>query len=214
MLKVIFVGTSHELSKWAIWTFYSMYALAITFSLSFSLVNDWDEEYSLFEMICMLFAGLMLFSLILFVSVLFVKKLMDVNKAAGDAPKQGGNSLLSAITKQTILTLTSICSMVVVFSLNFVFNAIVTDILDSTIHAIFIYALGALIDVWTNFICIFLSYGAFDDYYTKICGCCDRKCKQLCDKSSNRTVSKKEGTISHEMMYSTSGPSADTHTSV
>ena len=187
-LKVVFVGTTYELSRCTIWTFYTMCALAIIFSLSFSFANDWQGEYSIVEMITMLGAGLMMFSLILFVSGMFVKKLMDVNKAAVDAQKKDGQNLLSAITKQTILSLTSICSMVVVFSLNFVFNAIVTDIFNSTAHADFIAVTFCLIDVWTNFICIFLSYGAFDDYYTKICGCCDTKCKQLCDKSDRKAV--------------------------
>ena len=34
-----------------------------------------------------------------------------------------------------------------------------------------------MMDIYTNFVCVILTYGPFTKQYTKICGCCDKKCK-------------------------------------
>ena len=178
-LRVVFDGTEYELSKCAIRTFFIMYALALIFIVVFAFVNDTDNDHSLLETAILLLVSLLLLSLILLLAILFVKKLIDVNRRCDGAQQNSANKLISGITKQTILTFTSISSLFMLFTLIFLLNAIATVYVEEFISIILIFS---LVDVWTNFVCIFLSYEAFDAYYTKMCGCCDTKCKQLCSK--------------------------------
>ena len=179
-LKFTFDGTAYALSKCAIWAFFCMYILMLAFALRSAFVNDWTEEYIFSGMTLALISILSGFSIISVLGLVFVKKLIDVNRDSGDSSQQATNSLLSTLTKQTILTLTSISSLLVFGAISSVLHE--RGLVMSSIHANVIYALCSLLDVWNNFICILLSYGAFDDYYMKVCGCCDTKCKQLCGK--------------------------------
>ena len=175
-LKVIFNGTAHRLSRCSIWLFSIVYICGITLGVAFSFVNDWESGgFSSIGSTLAFLTGLLGIFNISFLTFLFVRKLIDVNKHCRGAQKNDGGKLLSTITKQTILTLISISSLLAFFAKPFLFNV-------SPIHSIFFWAVFSLMDVWTNFICIFLSYGAFNRYYKRMCGCCDTSCKQLCGK--------------------------------
>ena len=178
-LKVVFDGTTYELSQCITWAFYIMYVLLILLEVSSLLAIYLSVEDSLIGGILALFSGLCVISMIFFLTFLLVTKLIDVNKRCDGAQQKDQNKLLSTITKQSILTLISIVSLLasVIFSLSFTRGLYV-----SSIDANFVYNLCLLIDLWTNFICILLSYHSFNAYYIKMCGCCDIKCKQLCGK--------------------------------
>ena len=200
-LKVVFNGTAYQLSRCTIRTFFAMYILTLVSGTAYTFVNDTTSS-SYFEIISVLLTDLLGISLIFFLTFLFVKKLIDVNKRSGGAQQNATNRLLSAITKQTILTFISISSLLLLITMSLLFNE--TGILTTSIHGNFVFTLCAFVDLWTNFICILLSYGAFNGYYTNMCGCCDTKCKQLCDKSGK---SQKNDRITLDKAESMSGPS-------
>ena len=210
-LKTVFDGTSYQLSQCTVWTFYSMYALFIILGVIVSSSNDVSGERPLtaVETTLTMLAGLLLLAIISLLTFLFVKKLIVVNKAISDASQNETNKLLSQITKQSILSLISISSFIVVLAI--IGFLAVAGFSTTSVHGIFIWIFFSLIDVWTNFICIFLSYRSFGDYYTKMCGCCDTRCKRLCRELNN---TEKNGTIAHENVESMSGPSVETTTSV
>ena len=192
--KLVFEGTAFELSQFTVWTFYIMYISAIILGIFVSFSNDLSGETGLssLQTILTLLCGLIGISIVSFLTVLFVKKLVDVNKYNDD------NNLLSTITKQTILSLISIASMLVLFAIIAADTA--TGLLSSSNHGAFIWNLFTLSDVWTNFLCIWLAYGAFGDYYDKICGCCDAKCKQFCSKLSKPKTNGKKAIDDVESM--------------
>ena len=179
-LKVVFDGTAYELSQCTKWTFYIMCLMSILPGIRASLLLDWSGRYSLIGTILTVLCIVMALSIIIFLTFLFVTKLIAVNKHCDGTQPNDENKMLSAITKQCILTLTSIASLLLFGTMFLLYYT--TGLLVSSIHANFIYALLSLIDVWTNFSCILLTYRSFNEYYTKMCGCWDAKCKQLCSK--------------------------------
>ena len=179
-LRVVFHGTTYQLSRFTKWAFLIMYILSIILVAFSLLVFILSRGHSSIWAISAPFAGLCLVSIIFFLTFLFVIKLIAVNKHCDGTHQKDDNKLLSTITKQSILTLISIASLLASVTIFFLLSW--TRLLASSINAYFVLALYSLVDIWTNFICIFLSYGAFNAYYSKMCGCCDTKCKQLCGK--------------------------------
>ena len=203
-LKVVFNGTAYQLSQCTRWTFNIMYILSIILWIFVSSVIDWSgsSSISLFAMIVVLFDGLLGFAIISFLCCLFVQKLFDVNKHCDGIQHKDENNLLWTITKQSLLTFISLFSgMVFVAIVTFLS---ITGLSVSSIHGAFVWISFALIDVWTNFICILLSYQAFDGYYSKMCGFCDLKCKRLCVRLSKPQKIEK---IQEEIIESMSGHS-------
>ena len=176
-LKVVFDGTAYRLSRFTTWAFYTMYILSSILAVSVQVVNILMGGHSPVRTILTSFSGLCGILMIFFLTFLFVTKLIDVNKHC-DGHRE--NKFLSTITKQSILTLISIASLLVSVVIFFLLSS--TGMYVSSIDAYFIWKLCVLIDIWTNFICILLSYQSFNAYYIKMCGCCDTKCKELCGK--------------------------------
>merc|ERR1712228_148728 len=89
----------------------------------------------------------------------------------------GSKQLISTITKITILLSISISSTIIVTIIDLI---ILSSYLD-TMFGWFILGIFKAIDIYANFICVFLSLETFYKIYFKICGCADKKCKQLCN---------------------------------
>ena len=179
-LKVVFDGTAYRLSQFTKWAFYIMYILSSILAVSVQVVNILMGGHSPVRTILTSFSGLCGISMIFFLTFLFVTKLITVNNNCDGAQQKAENKLLSTITKQSILALISIASLLVSVIIFFLVSS--TRLPASSIHAHFVSKLCLLIDIWTNFICILLSYQSFNTYYAKMCGCCDTKCKELCGK--------------------------------
>ena len=87
-----------------------------------------------------------------------------------------GDEYIAIITKVSLLVFASISMSLftlIATPLSFIFNSVHWEF---TRDCIFV------IDISTNFVSIFLSYKYFNDYYQRLCGCCDSKCQQLCTK--------------------------------
>lgn len=113
-------------------------------------------------------------------SFLFVSKLIVVNKRCNRA-QQDDTRLITTITKISILSFISITSTFFLAVLAIVFHSFgllyVTD-------GIFVFFICMTIDVFSNHVCILLSFGIFDEHYSKMCGCIDIECKRICRKVS------------------------------
>ena len=174
-LKVVFDGTTYRLSQRTKWAFFIMYVLLIFMVVSSQLVYILLGWHSSVGAILLSVAALSAILIIFFLTFLFVTKLIDVNKRCAC---QRETKWLFTITKQSVLTLISIVSSLVMLIIFFLLSS--TGLLALSIDANFVFHLCVLIDIWTNFICILLGYHSFNAYYFKMCGCCDIKCRQLC----------------------------------
>ena len=83
------------------------------------------------------------------------------------------DKFLSSMTKTTILTIISIF-----FSLLVPISGLFAQI----------HVLVLLLDIYTNFICVLLTYSIFDKQYRKCCGFCDSNFKKCVFKVGTETT--------------------------
>eukprot|EP01084_Bolivina_argentea_P088060 158978_1 len=139
-----------------------------------------------------LFAMVML-SLVL----LFVYKLIRVYRINSGMDNKD-EDLISAITKTTLLTTISISITIT--------NGIFTALWDSENNIVFRWFCHyiVLVDVFTNFICIIMSYKIYKGYYLVICRFIDSKCRDCCtytaqmDENHNATISQMVTNLSQQ----------------
>jgi len=122
---------------------------------------------------------------------------MDIShksmKSTQHRQKLINNKLLTTISKSTILALISL-TMTFLTPITMLFGYYTL----STSHNQTMYEAGtcllafcSLFDVYTNYICILLSYNCFDKMYVKVCGKCDKKCRAICiEKILNKKKTK------------------------
>eukprot|EP01083_Nonionella_stella_P070122 187440_1 len=113
---------------------------------------------------------------------LFVIKLTQSYRGMSD------QALISAITKLTVLNTISI-TITLVDGFVTVFFFGLSD--SKYFHWIDIASdYFSVLDTFTNFCCILLSYQSFKMYYWKVCLCCDSGCNVCISKMVNRTAQK------------------------
>jgi len=127
--------------------------------------------------------------------IVFVGRLLRVYKSLEFVDN---SFAVNAITR--LMVLTSI-SLIMTF----------LDVLSFVIHAVsevkykrgFTYVI--LLDVFTNFLCVSLSYAAFKNYYTAICSCYDHQCRicwtkviECCNKEKHDKVNEMIGAHIHD----------------
>ena len=105
------------------------------------------------------------------ISILFIKKLLDVNK---NLSKESSEELINVITKTSILTVIS-CIFTIILMISLIFQIFNEEYRNSIIPTWFL-----LSDSFTNFICISLQFKFFKREFYYFCGCMDRKCKSCC----------------------------------
>ena len=88
--------------------------------------------------------------------------------------KTKDQDLINLIAKNSLLAIISI----LVTLINMASWAPIQQI-DSPHYNVFVDFL-IVSDIYTNALCIFLSYKVFDGYYYKVCGFCDKKCIKKC----------------------------------
>eukprot|EP00485_Elphidium_margaritaceum_P010500 CAMPEP_0202706142 /NCGR_PEP_ID=MMETSP1385-20130828/18606_1 /ASSEMBLY_ACC=CAM_ASM_000861 /TAXON_ID=933848 /ORGANISM="Elphidium margaritaceum" /LENGTH=190 /DNA_ID=CAMNT_0049364543 /DNA_START=451 /DNA_END=1023 /DNA_ORIENTATION=+ len=114
-------------------------------------------------------------SMIVFLNALFVYKLRQVYIYSSTA--QNRQELIAVVTKSSLLCFASTFTILVSLVFIFMFAA------APSIHVIFFGNLVFNLDVFTNFLSVFLSYNYFDAFYLKLCGGCDalwRRCWSRC----------------------------------
>jgi len=121
----------------------------------------------------------------------FIFKLFQVYKTVD----QHGTKLMRLITKVSLLCVWS-CLPLLGLSITAPLSSAI-----SSVHWRGTTRIFPVLDVYTNFICIYLSFEYSQDYYSKICGWCDLKCFQcwmhcIGDKRKKLTVNQDEEVVS------------------
>ena len=105
-------------------------------------------------------------------SFVFVSKLYQILKLS---PIQSiDNGLLKAITKTTILALISFIMTAVMTFMIF----LIGDGVSRHKSLWLLQIMLIIMDIYSNFICVVLTYKMFDNQYRRCCGCADEKCRK------------------------------------
>ena len=101
--------------------------------------------------------------------------------------------LLNLVAKNSLLAIVSIS----VTLLSFILVALIETF--NSPHYNVIVDIFIIADIYTNALCVFLSYKTFDGYYYKICGYCNSKCIMKClsnkDSDLQKTTTVSESVI-------------------
>ena len=122
----------------------------------------------------------------------------NIQDAKDSLDRKINDRMLSSITRMTILTVFSAIFTMLVM----VYYLILHD--DFKLHARgWIY----LLDAYSNFICIMLSYDIFEGYYRRLCHCVDKRCRRYCYHYANKNIDRTESDVSdyHEMQELSTG---------
>lgn len=170
-LYYVFQSSILKLSNLSIGIFIAGYASFIL-SLSIGIIAR-VSAYEYTSGICLGIAFISAVSISMYISVMFIVKLFQVNR--NETKNDNGAILLSTMTKCTILAVVSVTT------------SLILTLFQAVAGALFVYSDGiriiynslVLMDIFTNIICMTLSYKFTDKYYTKICGRLDSRCR-LC----------------------------------
>ena len=171
-LYIVFVNTSLALSKCAIISFCIFYVLTLIVLIPATYVvvqsrtnSDGDDRFWML--------GITGFTLIFVLNISlmcsFIFKLVQAYKAI----EEHGERLIRLITKTSFLCFLA-CLSLLLLSIFAPLSAVITSIHWRAASGIF-----AVLDVYTNFLCVYLSFDHSRDYYYKMCGWCDLKCYQF-----------------------------------
>jgi len=173
----IFKDTAMRVGKCLVVTFWIMYVIAtvvlLTAAVLFTVAPDLSGEL-------IAFAAVLVISLICWMDALFIFKLVKVYK---NVPKRNGGRLLLVITKNCILAVVSTSFTFAVFSLGGL------QATTNSYHVFILFAIVVACDLYSNFVCIMLTFSYFNNYYMKMCGGLDRWCSSTMTK---RVMSKED----------------------
>lgn len=170
-IYLVFKEAVYRLSKYTIYTVTSFFVIMVLLFI-ICLLPIWPQDDNGHRVELNILVSVMLllsFIYSIWISIFFVYKLISVFKGVHRDKSSTDNALLSIITKNTILAVMSIIATFIAI--------IIREILtwgNPNVYGVF------SIDVFTNFVCIALSYQIFDKYYQLFCGCVDNKCQRCC----------------------------------
>ena len=178
-VKVVFHGSAYQLSKCAIYSFYTFYGV-ITASALMGFIGLIVKEWALMFEIGFAIGSLSTWMLAMYLPSLFVYKLHQINKKVkittnaskskrSDGSESNEGGILAVMRKCTILTMFSLittwCCLI---------GGILEIIFGSKFNILVFWHYSIILDVCSNFIGLMLSNSFCDDYYRKICGCIER----------------------------------------
>ena len=166
----IFKDTSFYLSKWTIRWFIILEVFAVPFGIFGLLMRQY---YTKLEFVGLLFwglAALVYVITVLWLNYLFIYKLLEVYRGNSDKNNRSDKLLIATVTKTSLLCFISTSNVIL-----FILTYILSFAWDSP-HSIFIARVIICVDLYTNFLSVILSFGYFESWYFKSCGCCHRKC--------------------------------------
>eukprot|EP01083_Nonionella_stella_P021765 60277_1 len=198
-LKVIFDNTPFRLSKRLHKSFMIFYAIAApTFIFTTVLYQNHLSAISYIASAIVL--GIISTVLPGTLITLFIKKLRRVHgyaKGKRDGRfevttnDESDTFLVKIITKTSLLAFTSIAISM--------FTGTVFSCIQFQSDNLHYYALGGdflcTLDVFSNFLSIWLSYKEADDWYAKICGICDSRCNRAWSKCPVDVVMNADGEV-------------------
>ena len=180
-LHAVFINTPYQISNHHTVIFVAIHILFIILIIASALFI----HIPVIVFITQIGYGLLLIILIIYITVLFIKKLYQsyeeeeeirdsITSIDAFGNKKGGSStsvLMKIITKCTVLTCFSVISSVFTWGL--------FGILFMTSNSAFFTAFIFLIDVASNLICITLTYRFAEGQYNKYCNIIEMCCKSM-----------------------------------
>ena len=114
----------------------------------------------------------------IYVSILFLYKLYHINKVTmehtNDQMDDKNADFLSIITKTSIATIISMTTTIIMIIFLF------ASTFGQTVGLWLMYIIMILLDTLTNFFVIVITNNFAKDYYIKLCGCLDIRCRKYC----------------------------------
>ena len=134
-------------------------------ALSIFIVNAY------YGLLLISFSFLVIIALTAAILFLYIKRLMYVYKQVTSC-QDSDEELVRLATKTPILSVTSILNS---------FGAMSVTLLWSMFdgYTLWIGHLVVMLDIYINYLCILMGYKHFNKYYVILCGCCDRKCRNI-----------------------------------
>ena len=172
-LYIIFKDTSMAISKPTLIFFWTYFLITMLILVVGSILFGF-YYYHTITSIMLAICGLLVVTLTVFLVCLFVNKLYITHKR--NMSQQNEDGLKHTITKTSLLTLISTCNTIFAYIVIAVWTYI------DSIHFSFMRDILIILDMYTNFVCVLLSYKYFDGYYDKLCGKCDNGCDRLWTK--------------------------------
>ena len=169
-MYVVFNGTLYALSTITIRFCSILYLMIIVIFIVTLIVHMVFETETELEVTMSGLQFLMIIILTIILISLFVYKMAQVYKSAD---KDNNNPrFIGVITKMSLLSIISMFSTL----LNGM-GAIIVQF-NRSAHVVGVSMLLIIFDLTTNFWCIILSFGGYNNWYLKVCGYCDSKCKR------------------------------------
>lgn len=189
-LHFSFNHTPHQLSKWCIFMF--IFTLSLMLISVFLMMMNVHNIYNLGSMLLLILIGLYV-SLVCGTSFLYVYKLSIIYRQS-----DFDTDFAILITKIVLLNFISLFITIITgSSLAFRNDSMLTT---------FIAAIFSTIDIFSNCICIMLSYSDYRQYYDKILGSLHHKCEN-CWKNVSRIQDRKQLSNSVKMDHANSNSS-------
>ena len=131
------------------------------------------------------FLSFAIFSVLL--SYLFIHKLFklfrDTQKLNPISKMNPKNNILSTMTRTTILAIISLILSIL--------SPVILYVYYPSMHYNFLSLINyqlPMMDIYTNFICVILTYGPFTKHYVVLCGICDLQCKKCLFKMISKSA--------------------------
>ena len=172
-LVFIFQGTPFSISKCTIIMFITSTIIYITCATIANIIRcDWIAGY-------LIAIALLIYIIeIIWLNGLLIYKLYKAYKQMGHNISNDPE-LISMITKTTILTITSTSTIFLLMI------AVANNVTP------FILLWFIVIDLYSNFFSVLLSYRYYEKWYNKICGCCHNYCNKGCQYCFARKTNEK-----------------------
>lgn len=175
-LKVIFQDTMWKISRNMVRFYTTIFVITPSIFIVAAIIHT-ILPFTIIDLIGVLLCFVMIIILIISMMVLFIRKLIQIYKNAFLTTETDDSTLwISTITKTTLLTFISI-----LLTLLSPISLAMANVTKST-HAVWVSNFMVLFDVYTNFICVTLSYNHHADHYNKLCGCMDSQCRKMWTK--------------------------------
>lgn len=129
-----------------------------------------------------------------FLVIIFIIKVFQTYQKTKD--NISNPKLIKLITKISLLTFIS-TTFVILSSI----ASLLLPIVNSP-HMIMMFTWALSIDMFSNFLCIYLSYASSHKLYIKLCKCCDRKCFAMWNKCANKDGIEREYNVDSSIRLS------------
>eukprot|EP01084_Bolivina_argentea_P022366 41562_1 len=174
-LYYVFRSSRFALSSYTKMVYISIFILGLIFTTIITVHLGPQEGLWL---ILVQFAYLLYVILVIILSSLFVNKLCRVYRNVDVAAKSNKRSkerykLIAVVTKISVLnfgslTITILAAITIIFFIH------------GNVYAEFIAHFAVFADIFTNFLCVILSYNNYKRFYHIVCGCCHNQCITCC----------------------------------